>query len=255
MKNKKESRKSIIGDSILAVLDYIYRIVMLNLLIIIPAFFPVVIYSWFTKGNENPSEWIIYLTLLPALVYLFPSIVSAVDVFRMYNEKTTKGVFKEFFKSFKKHFLKSFIISIIIVVSLIILTFQITLKNGMIISGPLIYFFNNIDDLLSLCGLFLTISFIILGVFITVHLPLVMVYFENLNLWQYFKLAFIMAFRKMGLTLVMLLIVIVFIIVDLCFSVLMFILGISLPLYFLVKLSFKEYIKIYRKVEGRENEN
>ena len=33
-----------------------------------------------------------------------------------------------------------------------------------------------------------------------------------------------------------------------------FIAGISLPLFLIVKLSFKEYIKLYRKVEEKENE-
>ena len=253
---KKEPRRSGIWDSIFAVLDYVYRIVMLNLLIIIPAFSPVLIYSFITKGNENPSDWIMYLTLFPAMVYLFPAIVSVVDVFKMYHEKTTKGVFKEFFQSLKKHFLKSFLVSIIVVLSVILFTFRITLKNGVVITGPLLFFFNNMDNLLYLCCLFLTISFIIFGLFILIHLPLVMVYFDKLSIWQYLKVAFIMSFRKVGLTLIILMIVGGFLILDIIFKdIFMFIAGISLPLYFLVKLSFKEYIKLYRKVEKRVDEN
>ena len=251
---KNTSKKRGVWDSIYAVLDYIFRIVMINLLIIIPAFFPVVIYSWVTNGNENPSDLIMYITLLPAMVYIFPAITAGVDVFKMYQEKITKGVFKEFFISLKKHFLKSLVVSILVVVFFIILTFRMTLPSGVTIYGPIIYFFNNLDNLVCFIGLGLTISFILFGIFILIHLPLVMVYFDGLTLWQYLKLAFIMAFKKIGLTLVILLIVVAFVMLNLSFNIVTFICGVSLPLYLLVKLSFKDYIKIYRKVERKENE-
>ena len=251
---RNNTKKKGIWDSIFAVLDYLFRIVMINLLIIIPAFFPVVIYSWLTGGDENPNELVMYITLIPALVYTFPAIVAACDVYRMYQEKLTKGVFKEFFKSFKKYFLKSFIISLIAVSVFIILTFRLNI-NGIKINGPLIYFFENFDNLICLIGLGITLSFVIIGCFLIIHLPLVMSYFEGLSLWQYFKLAFIMAFKKVGITILLLIIIVAFILIDLSFGIVTFIFGVSVPIYLLIKLSFKEYIKICRKVERREDEN
>lgn len=252
---KNTSKKKSIWDSIFSVLDYIFRIVMLNLLIIVPAFFSVIIYSWVTKGDENPSDLIMYITLIPAMIYVFPAITAAVDVFKMYCENTTKGVFKEFFLSLKKHFLKSFLISIVVVLFFIIMTFRLTLPNGIKIYGPIIYFFNNMDNLICFVGLGLTLSFVLFGVFILIHLPLAMVYFEKLSLWQYIKLAFIMSFRKIGLTLILLVILVAFLILDISVNLVTFICGVSLPLYFLTKISFKDYIKIYRKVEKKENED
>ena len=240
--------------SLSAFLDYVFRIVMLNLLIVVPALMPFLIYSYIIENNQNISELIGYITLIPVAIYMFPAIVSVVDVLRMYQDNQTKGVFKEFFISFKNHFLKSLLFSVIIfsVLFLLLMNFEI---NNFTIQGPVFYFINNLQDLPSLFGLAITVSFVLIGCYITVHLPLVMVYFEGLSLWQYLKLAFIMSFRKPMKTIVILLIVIAFIVLDLLLPVSTFIVGVSLPLYLIVKLSFKEYIKLYRKVEENEKGN
>ncbi len=237
--------------SLYAFLDYVFRIVMLNLLIVVPALLPFLIYSFVVDKNENVSELYGYITLIPTAIYMFPAIVSCVDVLRMHEDNLTKGVFKEFFVSFKKHFLKSFVISVIIFGVLFILLMNFDINNFQV-QGPVFYFLNNLQDIPSLFGLALTISFALIGCYILIHIPLVMVYFEGLSLWQYLKLAFIMSFKNVLKTIVILLIVIAFIILDLLLPVVTFILGISLPLYFMVKLSFKEYIKLYRKVEENE---
>lgn len=252
---RNASRKKGIWDSIFALLDFIYKIVVLNLLIIVPAFSLVIIYSFITSDDGNSNDLIMYLTFLPIVIYMFPAITASINVYKIHlDDPTNKGVFKEFFKSFKKHFLKSFIISIISVLTFILFTFKFKFNNTYIY-GPLLYFYNNVDNLICFMGLGLCISIIILGLIILVHLPMVMVYFDGLSLWQDLKLAFIIGFKKIGLTIVSLLVIVAFIVLDIWLYVVAFICGISLPLYFLALILHKEYIKIYRKVEEKESEN
>lgn len=242
-------------NSIYAVLDYVFRIVMLNLLIVVPALLPFLIYSYIAEVRENVPIWVGYLTLLPAAIYMFPAIVASTAVFKLYEQNETKGVFKEFFQALFKNFFKSFIISIFIFFILFILIADFKINNYQFL-GILLFFFNNITDMYSLFGLAITISFLIIGLLVLSHLPLVIVYFDGISLWQQFKLAFIMAFRKLGKTILMALIIIgfAFIGIFLNIQIIIFIFGISLPIFLIVKITFKEYIKIYRKVENNENE-
>ena len=242
-------------SSIYAILDYVFRIVMLNLLIVVPALLPFLIYTHIEDKMSTVNDLFTYLTLLPAVIYMFPAIVAATSCFKAYEENTTKGVFKEFFVAFGKNYFKSLLISIFLFLTLFILFFEIRF-NGYEFYGIFFYFIRNITNYACLIGLFITISFIIMGLFILSHLPLVLVYFDDISIWQQFKLAFIMAFRKIGKTILICLIIIAFTFLCLLqgLEIIIFIFGISLPLFLIVKITFKEYIKIYRKVENKENE-
>ena len=242
-------------SSIYAVLDYVFRIVMLNLLIVVPALLPFLIYSHIETKMGEVNDIISYLTLLPAVIYMFPAIVASVDCFKAYEENTTKGVFKEFFVSFGKNYLKSLFVSFILFLTLFLLFFEIRYEHYEFY-GIFFYFIRNITNIACLVGLFITISFMIMGLLILSHIPLVFVYFKDISIWQQFKLAFIMAFRKIGKTILLCLIIIAFTFLCLLqgLEIIIFIFGISLPLFLIVKITFKEYIKIYRKVENKENE-
>lgn len=228
---------------------------MLNLLIVVPALLPFLIYTYIAAARESVPNWVGYLTLLPAAIYMFPAIVASTDVFKAYEENTTKGVFKEFFKALGKYFFKALLISLAIFFILFILLADININNFQIL-GVLLYFLDNLTDIYCLFGLAITLSFLIIGLLILSHIPLILVYFDGLTLWQQFKLAFIMAFKKIGKTILMCLIILgfVFVGVFLNFQIVIFIFGISLPIFLIVKITFKEYIKIYRKVENNENE-
>lgn len=257
MKDKQKTRPPKLRKvmiSIHAFLDYLFRIVMLNLLIVVPALLPFFIYSKIDVGEGTSATLIGYATLLPAAIYLIPAIVAAVDVLRMYQDKLTKGVFKEFFVSFGKHFLKSIVISVIVFGIIFILLLDVKF-NSITIQGPIIYFINNLSDLLCLVGLALTVSFLLIGIYVIIHIPLVMAYFEGLSLGQYIKLSFIMSFKNVWKTLLCLLVVVAFLVLDLVLPVATFIIGVSIPLYLIVKITFKDYIKIYRKVENNEKDN
>ncbi len=228
---------------------------MLNLLIVVPALLPFLIYSYIAQSKENVENWIGFLTLLPAAIYMFPAIVATTEVFKLYEENATKGVFKEFFKALFRNFFKSLLISIVLFLILFILLADFKFNNFQFL-GVLLYFINNLTDIYSLFGLAITISFLMIGLFVLCHMPLILVYFDGISLWQQFKLAFIMAFRKIGLTIIMALIVLgfAFVCIFLNLQIVIFIFGISLPIFLIVKITFKEYIKIYRKVENKENE-
>ena len=217
------------------ILDYILRLILLNFLVVVPSFIFLFIYSIFSKDTD--TIWF-YLTLVRIIIWFFPSIVAVTDVIRQYEDDETNTIFKDFFKSFAKHFIKSFIIGIVIYLL------------AMLFYNSFNYFYiNQGKGITYLIGLIVTISFIFVVVYLIIHLPLVLVYFSDLTLLQYIKLALIMAFKDFGTTFLMAIIAIIVGTLSILFNYVMFFGGISLTVYLCVKLSYKHYIKIYRKVE------
>lgn len=216
-------------------LDYVLRLVLLNFLVVIPSFSILTIYSLFSKDTE--SIWF-YLTLLPLLLWLFPSVVATTDVIRQYEDDQTNTIFKDFFKSLKKHYMKSFIVGIIVFLLVFLL------------SNSFSYFSTNQNkDIVYLIGLLLTISFIVVLTLIVVHIPLVFSYFSELRFFEYLELALIMAFKGIGTTILTVITVTIVLFISFMYYIVMIVCGISVAIYLIVKLSFKQYIKIYRKVE------
>ena len=98
-------------------------------------------------------------------------------------------------------------------------------------------------------GLLFSIPFMVAFFMIVIHMILVMAYFKNLLIKEIIKLACIMAFKDVLNSILMVIIIVVFLSLDVALYFVMAIVGISLPIYLIVKLSYKKYIKIYRKVE------
>ena len=95
-----------------------------------------------------------------------------------------------------------------------------------------------------LIGFILTLSFSLMFIMLFVHLPLVMVYFDDLGVTHYIKLSVIFAFRDFGLTILLTLFVAASLILSYFFSIYMLIIGFSLPIYFIVKITKKKYLII-----------
>ena len=76
--------------------DYVFRLVLINLFILLPSFLLFYIMTIFFNDLIN-TVWGL-LTLVPAVLYMFPAICAGVDLIRKYELKETNGVFKEFFK-------------------------------------------------------------------------------------------------------------------------------------------------------------
>lgn len=229
------STNNFVKSKLYRFLDYVLRLVLLNFLVVIPSFSILMIYSLFSKDTE--SIWF-YLTLLPLLLWLFPSVVATADVIRQYEDNQTNTIFKDFFKSLKKHYLKSFIAGIIIFLLIFLLYNSFT------------YFSTNQNkDIVYLIGLLLTISFIVTLALVVVHIPLVFIYFSGMSFFEYIQLALIMAFKGIGTTILIVIAVLIVLFISFMYYIVMIVCGISIAIYLIVKLSFKQYIKIYRKVE------
>ena len=234
------STRSLTKGKLYRFLDYVLRLVLLNFCVVIPSFIALFIYSLFSKNTE--SVWF-YLTLIPVILWLFPSIVAVTDVIRQYEDNLTNTIFKDFFKSLKTHYIKAFVIGSFACYLVLLLYNSFNF-----------FYVNQGKSVGYLLGLLLTISFIFMATFLVIHLPLVLVYFSDLKIIQYVKLAMIMAFKDIGRTILILIAVAIIVIVSILFYYVMFIIGIALAIYVSVKLSFKQYIKIYRKVENKNDQ-
>jgi membrane protein len=216
-------------------LDYLLRLILLNALIVIPAFSFFLIYELIDKEG---SYRLAFLTLIPLILWLFPSIVAVTDVIKQYETDETNTIFKDFFKSFGKNYLKSIIITFILAILIILLYNSIT------------YFFKNArKDTLHLLCFFLSISIAFVAILIAVQIPLVMAYFKKLRIWELLKLSCIMAFKNLGINILIALMIIGIGAIDITLNYVMITIGFSVPIYITIKMSFKQYIKIYRKVE------
>ena len=77
-----------------------------------------------------------------------------------------------------------------------------------------------------------------------IHLPLVMIYFDGLNILHYVKLSLIFAFKDLGLTLLGALFVIISIVLCYLIGIYFILIAFSLTIYLLIKITKNKYIKI-----------
>lgn len=222
-----------IKEKILNFLDYLFRLVMINVLIIVPSFSFIFIYSYF----ENVQDIWLYITLIPVLLYFIPSIVAGFACVKMYEDSGCTGIFKEFFQFFKKFYVKSLVLTLIVVVA------------GLLFGNSAIYFYSRISyGVINVIGFFISVSVILVMLFAVIHIPLSIVYFENLRLIDCIKTAFLIAYKNIWKTILMMISLIILILIDITSVYFMAIIGISLPIYVLVKIPFRQYITIYRKL-------
>ncbi len=229
------SNKRIMQSKIYRILDYLLRLILLNALIVVPSFSFFIIYQLIDRsGNYR----FVFITLIPLILWLFPSIVATTDVIKQYQNDETNTIFKDFFKSFIKNYWRSLLITVILIIVIVLLY------------NSVVYFFNNArKDTLHLICFFLSSSIAFVALFITIQIPLVMAYFKGLRIIEIIRLSFILAFKNTFINMVITLIVIAIAMLDITFNYLMLFGGFSIPIYIVVKLSYRQYIKIYRKVE------
>lgn len=212
--------------------DYVFRLVLINLFILLPSFLLFYIMTIFFNDLIN-TVWGL-LTLIPAVLYMYPAICAGVDLIRKYELKETNGVFKEFFKSLKRVYLKAFLETLIILVFVVLFYFSIS------------YFVRHYEDgIINVIGLYLSIAFAIMLLVIIVHLPLVMNYMEGCLIFDDIKLAGMMAFQDLLITIGLVLFIIGDVAIMMVTPTVAVICGFSLPMYLLVKLTFKKYYIVY----------
>ena len=116
MKQKLSTR--ILNSKAYQVFDYIARLIILNVLLIICSFSLLII---FTNIFPNMSETYRLLLLIPTALTLYPSITAITYTVKGYATKTLGGTFKEFFHGFGKYYGKTVIISVLIIVAFVLL--------------------------------------------------------------------------------------------------------------------------------------
>lgn len=225
-------RFNLYNSKIFKFFDYCFRLVLINLLILLPSFLLFYLFSLFFKNNMDTILGLI--PLIPAMLYMYPAICAGVDLIRKYELKQCNTVFKEFFKSLKRIFIKALIEIIIILIFFVLFYFSIR------------YFYLHLSDgIINGFGFVLAIAFAIMLLVIIVHLPLVMNYMEGCMIIDDIKLASMMAFQDLVITLG----IVIFIIGDVALMfytpTLAVICGFSLPMYLLIKLTFKKYYIVY----------
>ncbi len=220
------------NSKLFKIFDYCFRLVLINLLILIPSFLLLYIMSLFFKDIMDSALGL--LTLIPTVLYMYPAICAGVDLIKKFELKQCNTVFKEFFKSLKRIYLKALIETILILIFVILFYISIS------------YFFMHLTDgIINGFGFVLAIAFAIMLLVIIVHLPLVMNYMEGCRVIDDIKLACMMAFQDLAITLGIVIFIIADVAIMLQAPTLAVICGFSLPMYLLIKLTFKKYYCVY----------
>lgn len=235
-------KNRLFNNVIFRALYYIARLVILNLIVIVPSFLFLYIYDLCFK--DETSVLYTYLALIPAYFYLFPAIVATCHCIINYEMKTSESIFKEFLKSFKENYLYSLIYGLFI--SVIAALFYNSIN----------FFYHNLSaGAIYVLGFFLSISFAVIICLIIMHLILVLNYYEGCGLIGSIKLACLMAFQDLLITLCVLVVSVALLFVALSGATLVFVTCAAiLPIYLLTKLTFKKYYRVYIRTH-KEVEN
>ena len=224
------------NNKIFKIFDYVFRLVLINLLILVPSFLIIYLMSLFFK-EQIYTAWGL-LALIPALLYLYPAICAGVDLVRKYEFKQCNTVFKEFFKSLKRVYLKALIETIILVVA------------GLLFGNSIFFFYVNITKgIIYGFGLVLSLAFAVMLLTVIVHLPLVMNYMVGCMIFDDIKLASMMAFQDLAITIGIVVVFVLMASLMLVNMTIAVICGFSLPIYLLVKLTFKKYYIVYIRTQ------
>ena len=213
--------RKILGSKIYKIVDYIVRLMLLNILLILISSSLFIIVT--TIKNDLPTYWY-YILLIPTALTLFPLVVAVSDVIRSYVVDKNNGLFKDFFKSFGKYYLKSLIINLFLIVVILLLFNSFTYFNALKYEAP-IYMIN-----------------------------LVIVYFKDLSVIHYIKLALIMSFKELPKSLLMLLIAISSIVLSRLLTIYLILFSFSLVIYLNILITKKTYIQISSNLKENVDE-
>ena len=202
--------------------DLLYKLLVVNLLVII---------------------------LSLSIVTMFPAIVAATATLK--NNLTETAIFKPYFKNFKTYFLKSFLMGI---------CFLLAFAAG--IYGYLFWIYQDFGDniimeIFAQTGIVVIVICLIIFTFIILHIPLLLITFNRLTNMQIFKTSIYISVRYFLTTLIML--VAASIVIGVLISCLFvpwilgiwMIIGISLPLYLIVKITTPIYYR-FAKIDFKK---
>lgn len=222
---------SFMKSGIYRILDYVARLVILNILVLIISFSLLLVFK--------DQYWPLIITGLT----FFPSLVSLFKVMKDYEDGKNPSVFKPFFKNFIKYYVKSIIFTLIIGVAALLL-----------INSLNVFAANYNQSVANVIGYYLTISIIIIAVFVIIQLPLVIVNFDDLSIIQYLKLSMIMGFKDIVLSFLIVVIVGLFLIIAVIYPTIAGVVGISLPVFLITKMTYRRYNLLSDKHAVRNDE-
>ena len=223
-------KSKILNSKAYQVFDYICRLVILNLLLVIVSFSIFLLIINIFPNLKNGYQ---ILCLIPTALNFLPSVVAVAEVIKGYEIEKNTGIFKEFFSSFKKHFKISSILSVLLIACILLISNSISYFSQMQTEG-VIY----------TIGFGLSLSLVLIMIIGIIHLPLVMIYFDGLNIFHYVKLSLIFAFKDLGLTLLGALFVVISIVLCYLIGIYFVLIAFSLTIYLIIKITKNKYIKI-----------
>jgi uncharacterized membrane protein YesL len=204
--------EKLLNSKIYQILDFVMRLVILNVLIVFVS--------------------------LP-LFTLLAAITSGHDVVRKMAEDRGTSIFKEFFKTFIQVLGKTAIVSLFMIIVLLIF-----------VNSGFFFFHTMGDGIIYGIGFLLTISVGFVLIACMQHLPIVISYFPDLRTIDSIKLMFLFSARYPTLTAYLLLPIIIFFVEIGVFYGIVAFLGFSLPIYVGYLLSYRSYRIIYEKNKG-----
>lgn len=233
--------RKILNSKAYKVVDFIVRLMLLNILLILISSSLFIIITTFI--DDLKFYWY-YILLIPTALTIYPCIVATTDVIKSYIIDKNTGLIKDFFKAFGKYYLKSLLISIILIVVIVLF------RNSYVYFDTYKY-----DAPINMVGYILTISFSLILIFAFIHLSMVIVYFKEINIIHAVKLSLIISFKELGITFILLLITVASIVLSYFFQIYLILFSFSLVIYFYVLLTKKIYIKLSQTNQGESNEN
>ncbi len=231
--------KRFMNSAVYRIFDYLARLVLLNLLNFLVSLSFLLLFI-----DDAWSPLVSTLVMVGILsITFFPAIIATFSVIKGYEDGKTTAIFKPYFLAFKKYYLKTLGLGIILLVSAFLLT------------NSLFVFYNNYQtSVANMVGFYLTIAIILVFILSVVHLPIMIVHFDDLSIMQYIKLSITMGFKDIIFSFLMLVVVAVTIMSSITVPFIMAIGGFSIPVFLLVKITYRRYIKISNKYEKERND-
>lgn len=175
---------------------------------------------------------LILVTSLP-FVTLYVALVAGYKQILFYQEKREASIIKTYFTFFKEDFLKNMMYGIAFSVLLVVLIFNIRF-----------YYLSLANHPLYAVGLYLSVILLVVYLIFLIHMPLIQVYTTVRPLKQRVKLALFMSIRNLFLSLLLLFFIGLSILIFRYIPPLFILYGVSVPIYFTIKLSKQAYHKL-----------
>ncbi len=187
---------------------------------------------------------ILTVVLACTIIGMFPGLVAATATLK--QGSGSDNVFKQYFKNFVHYFKKSFPAGFVLFILYIVCIYAIYFyAKAEIVDGEtdnLLMLFLNTGFLISFIGFFVI-------TFLSVHLPLLIITFEKLNVTEIYRTSFYVTFRYILTTLILFVLHVVIIgVFALCIFdprvlAVWLLIGISLPLFLEIKITAPIYYK------------